>query len=63
MKEDERLQQIEKRFERIKAALQSIGLDASGFPDPPVSGSRSPHRGLLADQLYAPDEEPNGVRS
>src|SRR5674476_847162 len=36
--------------------------DASGFADPPIQGSPTPHRGLLADQLYPPDEEPHGVR-
>src|ERR1022692_3285136 len=36
--------------------------DASGFADPPIQGSPTPHRGLLADQLYPPDEESHGVR-
>src|SRR5664279_1086605 len=36
--------------------------DASGFVDPPIQGSSTPHRGLLADQLYPSDEEPHRVR-
>src|ERR1039457_2187110 len=35
---------------------------ASGLAEPPVQGSPTPSRGLLADQLYPPDEEPHGVR-
>src|SRR6476659_326196 len=37
--------------------------DAPGFVDPPIQGSTTPHRPLLADQLYTPDEEPHRVRS
>src|SRR5674476_515959 len=37
--------------------------DASGLADPPIQGSPTPSRGLLADQLYASDEEPHGVRA
>src|SRR5664279_2571182 len=36
--------------------------DAPGFTDPPIQGSPTPHRGLLADQLYPTDEEPHRVR-
>src|SRR5438445_3388986 len=36
--------------------------DASGLADPPVQGSPTPRRSLLADQLYASDEEPHRVR-
>src|ERR1017187_3720264 len=35
---------------------------ASGLAEPPVQGSPTPSRGLLANQLYPPDEEPHGVR-
>src|SRR5450631_4700372 len=37
--------------------------DASGLADPPIQGSPTPHRGLLADQLYPSDEEPHGIRT
>src|SRR2546425_13047459 len=36
--------------------------DAPGLADPPVQGSPTPRRGLLADQLYASDEESHRVR-
>src|ERR1035437_4164290 len=57
-----RIQQIERRIDRIKRALPGDRPDAPGLADPPVQGSPAPSRGLLADQLYPPDEEPHGVR-
>src|ERR1019366_8368148 len=36
--------------------------DAPRLADPPVQGSPTPHRSLLADQLYPSDEEPHRIR-
>ena len=56
-----RIQQIEQRIDRIKRTLLEIGPMRPGltrqYQDPPT-----PHRSLLADQLYSSDEEPHGVR-
>src|SRR5260370_38200555 len=45
-----------------KEAATGDRRDAPGLADPTIQTSRTPHRGLLADQLYPPDEEPHGVR-
>ena len=57
-----RIQQIEQRIDRIKRALLEIGPMRPGSLTRQYKGSPTPHWGLLADQLYASDEEPHGVR-
>ena len=59
---EKRIQQIERRIDRIKEELLEIGPMRPGsltrqYKDPPTQD-----RGLLADQLHPPDEEPDGVR-
>jgi len=46
-----RMQQIERRIERSRGRY-GRSVHASGFADPPIQGPPTPHRGLLADQLY-----------
>jgi hypothetical protein len=57
-----RTRQIEQRIDRIKQALQEIGAMRPGSLTRQYKDHTAPHRGLLADQLYPPDEEPHRVR-
>jgi hypothetical protein len=59
---EKRMRQIERKIDRIKETLPEIGPLRPGsltrqYRDPPRA-----RRGLLADQLHAPDEESDRVR-